>query len=89
MVAAKKIDSRGRLLLGEMFAGQYVIIEERGNGEFFVKPAAIIPASEKWLYQNPKALAAVRAGLQEARDGKIAPNPAFETDKAFIDKLED
>lgn len=89
MTTAKKIDSRGRLLLGDGFAGQYVIVEERGNGEFLIKPAAIIPASEKWLYQNPKALAAVRAGLQEAKDGKIGPNQDFEADKAFIDKLED
>lgn len=31
---------------------------------------ASIPASEAWLYRNPKALDAVRKGLQDSAEGK-------------------
>jgi len=33
-------------------------------------PQVSDPASEVWLYRNPKALASVRQGLQEAAEGK-------------------
>jgi len=32
-------------------------------------------AREAWLYENPKALASVRRGLDQARKGKIAKIP--------------
>jgi hypothetical protein len=40
-------------------------------------PQVSIPASEAWLYQNPKTLAAVRRGLQEAAEGKTAAIGSF------------
>ncbi len=30
-----------------------------------------IPDDEKWLFENPKALASVMRGLEEARQGKV------------------
>ncbi len=52
MTAAKKIDSKGRLLLSEELAGATVIIQKRANGEYVIKPAVTIPANEKWLFEN-------------------------------------
>ena len=35
-----------------------------------IVPKASVPASEAWLYRNPKALDAVRKGLQDSAEGK-------------------
>jgi hypothetical protein len=37
-----------------------------------------LPASshaDKWVYENPKALASVRRGLDQARKGNVTKNP--------------
>jgi hypothetical protein len=33
---------------------------------------ALIPASEKWLYKNKKALESVQRGLKQAAKGKVS-----------------
>jgi hypothetical protein len=35
-------------------------------------PHVKIPLSEKWLFKNKKALAAVRQGLKEAKEGRVS-----------------
>lgn len=89
MNAAKKIDSKGRLLLGEELAGTTVLIEKRPNGEYIIKPAVIIPAAEKWLFDNKEAMNSVQLGLKQARDGKFVKNPAFSNKKSWKDELKD
>ncbi len=89
MNAAKKIDSKGRLLLGEEFAGTTVLVEKRANGEYVIKPAVVIPASEKWLFENEGALNSVMLGLKQARKGQFVKSPAFAKKKAWKDELED
>lgn len=89
MTAAKKIDSKGRLLLGEELAGATVLVEKLENGEYIVKPAVIIPANEKWLFENEEALNAVMLGLKQARERKFVKKPAFDEKKSWKDDLED
>lgn len=94
MTAAKKIDSRkidskGRLLMGEEWAGSTVIVEHRPNGEYVVKPAVIIPADEKWLFDNKAALNSVALGLKQAREGKLVKSPSFARKKSWKNELED
>ncbi len=89
MTAAKKIDSKGRLLLGEDLAGSTVLVEKLASGEYLVKPAVIIPAREKWLFDNEGALNSVLLGLKQAREQKFVKKPAFDKKKAWKDKLED
>ncbi len=89
MSAAKKIDSKGRLLLGEKYAGTTVLLEELENGEVLIKPAVTIAASEKWLFANDEAMGLVLAGLKQAREGKTVTNPAFDKKKAWKSKLKD
>lgn len=36
-----------------------------------LSPMAEIPARERWLFENPEALAKVREGLQQAGQGKV------------------
>jgi len=42
-----------------------------------VRSSAPIPASEEWLYRNPKALASVRRGLADAEAGKTISLGSF------------
>jgi hypothetical protein len=89
MTAAKKIDSKGRLLLGEELAGSTVLVEKLESGEYVVRPAVVIPAREKWLFENEEALNSVLLGLKQAREGKIVKKPAFAKKKPWKDDLED
>jgi hypothetical protein len=45
--------------------------EDRWSG-IFPERARVIPEREAWLYESPHALALVRRGLNEARQGKVA-----------------
>lgn len=71
----KSADSKGRVALGGHFANRSVIVEHRGDDEVIVRLARVIPEREAWLYENPKALASVRRGLDQARNGKVATRP--------------
>ena len=86
----KNTDSKGRVALGGHFANRAVIVEHRGDDEVIVRLARVIPEREAWLYENPKALASVRRGLDQARKSNIAKNPPDMKKAAkFAEKLED
>jgi hypothetical protein len=70
--ATKNVDSKGRLTLGESFANRTVLVEDHGEGEVLITLARVIPEREAWLYDNKKALASVRRGLNQAASGKFA-----------------
>jgi len=67
-------DAKKRVTLGKALTGLDedvrfdVYLKE--NGQILLDPQISIPASEAWLYRNPKAIQAVRLGLQEAAEGK-------------------
>ena len=71
----KSTDSKGRVTLGGHFANRAVIVEHRSDDEVIVRLARVIPEREVWLYENPKTLAAVRRGLDQARKGNLTKNP--------------
>ncbi len=89
MNAAKRIDSKGRLFLGEELAGTTVLVEKRSNSEYVVKLAVVIPANEKWLFENEDALNSVMLGLRQAREGKVVKRPAYSKKKSWKEELED
>ena len=73
-------DSRRRVALGKALkdledASFNVYQDERGR--IVLDPQVSIPASEAWLYRDPKALASVRRGLAEAAEGKAKPVRSF------------
>ena len=74
-------DSKRRLTLGKALAGLDEDIRfdiyRAPNGQIVLDPQVSIPASEAWLYRNPKALSAVRRGLGEAADGKAVSIGSF------------
>ena len=67
-MVTRTVDKRGRVALGQDFAGQLVIISDIDDTSVQVTKAAAVPAREAWLYENPEALAAVKEGLQQAKD---------------------
>jgi hypothetical protein len=84
----KTADDKGRVALGRQFANRAVIIETVSDTEIVIKLARVIPESEAWLYENPKALAAVRKGLTQARAGEVTAGPNVDADAALAAELE-
>ena len=71
----KSTDSKGRVTLGGHFANRAVIVEQRSDDEVIIRLARVIPEREAWLYENSKAMASLRRGLDQARKGKVTKNP--------------
>lgn len=88
-MTTKTIDQRGRLGLGQAFAGQTVIVDDSDPDRIIITRAKVIPAREAWLYENEKALGLVRQGLVEAKAGKFSDPPDLSADAEFIGKLDD
>lgn len=67
-------DTRRRVTLGRALEGldpdaAFAVYRDE-LGRIILDPHVSIPAREAWLFRNPKALAMVRRGLQDAADGK-------------------
>lgn len=87
-IRTKKADGKGRITLGERFANQTLIFEERGD-EIVIRLARVVPLRETWLYENPEALRAVRAGLNQARAGELTAGPDLKRSSKLADKISD
>jgi hypothetical protein len=86
----KNTDARGRLALGERFANQRFIVTEVSETEIKLEVACVIPAREAWLFNNPKALNAVRRGIEDARAGRFSSNPPdLEAAQQIADQIPD
>ena len=82
-------DAKGRITLGESFANRTVIVERLPDGDVLIRPARFVPAQEAWLYENPKALGAVRRGLKNAREGKLNKGPDLKAGARLAAKLKE
>lgn len=87
---SKTVDGKGRLALGPRFANRTVLIRNVDETEVVVTLARVIPEREAWLYENPKARALVKTGLEQAAAGRFhkAP-PDLDGDAKLADRLED
>lgn len=73
------LDARNRVNLSGLLPDldvHTVIARTEGN-KIILEPMAEIPASELWLYKNPKALKAVHEGLKESAEGKTRKRGSF------------
>jgi hypothetical protein len=86
---ARHVDSKGRIALDRTYAGSTMLVEHRDDGTIVLRPAVTVPAPEAWLWNNPEALAAVRAGLDEARQGRHAAPPNLAAAARLASKIED
>lgn len=71
-------DSKGRISLGKLAQGVSSFQARRmEDGSIVLEPFTEIPAREKWLFDNPVALSAVKAGLDQAAAGKTRAIGSF------------
>lgn len=71
-MTTKIVDSKGRITLSTSLAGRTVIVDDSNPAKIVITPAVVIPEHEAWLYKNPKALKAVREGLEQLKQGKYS-----------------
>jgi hypothetical protein len=89
-MTSKVVDSKGRLMLGSRLAGRMVIVDDSDPDCIVITPAVAIPEREAWLYKNEGAMNRVRAGLEQARQGRFSESPPdLDADAALADQLED
>ena len=71
-------DAKGRISLGQLAKGfsSFHATQDR-EGRIILEPFAEIPAREKWLFENPSALTAVREGLDQSAQGKVRSRGSF------------
>jgi hypothetical protein len=69
-----KPDAKSRVLLRKVHVQEGVSyhIYRNAMGQILLDPQVTIPASEIWLFNNPKALASVRRGLSDAARGRVS-----------------
>jgi hypothetical protein len=71
-------DSKGRITLGKLAEGVSSYRARRqAGGKIVLEPFVEIPADERWLYENPKALESVRRGLADSKVGRIVSKGSF------------
>ena len=72
-----KVDTRKRITLRKAKKApklaDYYRVYENSLGQIVLDPMAIVPAYERWLHKNPKALESVKRGLAQAKAGKLLP----------------
>lgn len=71
-------DTKGRVALGKLALGVssfHATTDDKGR--IILEPYTEIPASEKWLFDNKPALAAVKKGLSQAAAGRIKSLGSF------------
>jgi hypothetical protein len=71
-------DSKGRITLGKLADGVSSYRARRQkDGTIILEPFVEIPADERWLYENPQALAAVKRGLADSKAGRLTSLGSF------------
>jgi hypothetical protein len=69
-----KPDAKKRVVLPKIQVPEGVTYHIYTNslGQIVLDPQVTIPASEAWLFNNPKALGSVRRGLNDAAQGRVS-----------------
>jgi hypothetical protein len=71
-------DAKGRITLGKLAEGVSSYRARRQkDGKIVLEPFIEIPAEERWLYENPEALEAVRQGIADAKAGRLVSLGSF------------
>ncbi|HTW07258.1 MAG TPA: hypothetical protein VME46_07100 [Acidimicrobiales bacterium] len=76
------VDDRGRVVLGKALKGmlhkphRFAAFVNQ-VGQIVLDPLAEIPARERWIFENPEALVALREGVESARKGPLVDLGSF------------
>lgn len=79
-VAEARVDSRGRVSLGEAGAkpGRRYRVERNVDGVLILIPVVSIPEREMIVWQNPDLAAEIREGLAAAERGETIDRGSFQ-----------
>jgi hypothetical protein len=89
MSNTKTADAKGRITLGNKYAGQTFIVLEVDD-EVILSPAVTIPAREAWLYKNEAAMKSLRRGLDEAKKLRFSDSPPdLDADNDMLSKVDE
>ncbi len=71
----RTLDSKKRVSLGDnvsknMKIDSYEVLVGE-EGDILLRPMAHVPARERWIYENPKVLAALKRGVAQAKAGQV------------------
>ena len=78
--AIKKLrpDERGRITLGEIAKSVSSYgVEVLLDGKIILTPYVEIPKNELWLHNNKEALASVKMGIEQAKEGKLKTRKSY------------
>jgi len=71
-------DSKGRITLGKLAEGVSSYRARRQpDGKIILEPFMEIPADERWLWENKKALESVMKGIADAKAGRVVSKGPF------------
>jgi hypothetical protein len=71
------MDSKFRICLGNLLSKEErdqlssFRVSRQSDGKIVLDPLIEIPAREHWIYKNPKALASLMKGIEDAKAGRI------------------
>jgi hypothetical protein len=63
-------DSHGNIALETGIKSKTYRVLTNDLGQILLEPIVDIPERERWLFENPEALAAVKQGLKDSAEGK-------------------
>lgn len=69
-----KPDAKSRVIIrsAQIQDGVTFHIYKNRLGQILLDPQRTVPASELWLFENPKALASIKRGLAQAARGDLS-----------------
>ena len=73
-VAEVKLDSKSRITLGKnknLIKSKIYKVYRNAIGQIILDPQVTIPAHEQWLFKNKDAAKQVKAGLEDAKKGRV------------------
>lgn len=69
-----KVDSKGRITLGQEFANSMVIVE-RDDDKVTIRRGQVVPAREAWVHRVRGTSQALARALADARAGRAVKGP--------------
>lgn len=73
-VTEVKVDSKNRITLGKnknVAKASIYKVYRNAIGQIILDPQVTIPAHEQWLFKNKEAAGLVKAGLEDAKKGRL------------------
>lgn len=72
-----QMDDKYRICLGRFLSKEEqeqlssFRVSRQEDGKIVLDPLVEIPAREHWIYKNPKALASLMRGIEDAKNGRV------------------